>query len=118
MVDRASGYFGLPFKGYLVLTKGDLLSPTLFNVVMDVVIHHWVTVVEQTEEGMEGLLLSIQDLEAYFYFGNVLTSSTQLERLQRAFNILTGLFDRAGLRKNTRNMVIMDFQPFCAPGRM
>ena len=34
MVARAKGYFGPPFKGYLGMTQGDPLSPTLFNVVI------------------------------------------------------------------------------------
>ena len=33
-VDRASGYFGLPFKGYRLVTQGDPFNPKLVNVVM------------------------------------------------------------------------------------
>ena len=55
MVARAGGYFGLLFKGCHVMTQGKPLSPTLFNVVMDAVIHHWVTVVVPTNRGMEVL---------------------------------------------------------------
>ena len=41
------------------MTKGDPLSPTIFNVVMDTVVRHWVTaliagVEEQGEHGQEG----------------------------------------------------------------
>ena len=52
MVAKASGYFVLLFKVYNGVTQGYLLSPKLFNVVMDAVIHNWVTVVAQTEDGM------------------------------------------------------------------
>ena len=38
MVDKAGGYFRCPFKGYQGVTQGDLLSPTIFNVVVDAVI--------------------------------------------------------------------------------
>ena len=43
------------------------MSPILFNVVLDTIIRHWVTVVEATKEGMEGLDLSITDMVEYFY---------------------------------------------------
>ena len=32
------GYFATPFKGYRGVTKGDPLSPTIFNVVVDAVL--------------------------------------------------------------------------------
>ena len=51
MVARAGGYYGAAFKGDQGVTQGDLLSPTIFNVVVDVVVSHWVTVmVEGAEE--------------------------------------------------------------------
>ena len=60
MVARAEGYFGLPSKGYHGVTQVDPLYPMLFNVVMESVIHHWVTVVALTKDGREGLGLSIR----------------------------------------------------------
>ena len=59
MVARAGGYLGLPFKGYRYVPQGYPLLPTLLNVVVDVVIYHWVTVVAPTTDGLEGLDLSI-----------------------------------------------------------
>ena len=43
MVARAGGYYGKGFKGGRVVTQGDPLSPTIFNVVVDAVVRHWVT---------------------------------------------------------------------------
>ena len=111
MVDRSGGYFGLPFKGYHGATQGDPLSPKLFNLVVYAVIRHWVTVVAATKEGTEGLGNSIRDLAAYLNAGYGLVASTQPERLQREFDVLTGLFDRVVLRKNTRKTVSMACQP-------
>lgn len=51
MAAKTGGYFVLPFQGYRGLTQGNTLYPTMFNVVMDSVIRHWVTVVEPTEAG-------------------------------------------------------------------
>ena len=81
MVDKAGGYFGRPFKGYREVTQGDPLSPTIFNVVVDAVICHWVTVVTPTEAGTGGLGFAIIDLVAYLYADNGLVASTQTKRL-------------------------------------
>ena len=43
MVARAGGYYGTGFKGAREVTQGDPLSPTIFNVVVDVVVRHCVT---------------------------------------------------------------------------
>ena len=45
--------------------------------------------------------MTIIDLVAYLYSDDGLVVSTQPERLQRAFDVLAGLFDWVGLRKNT-----------------
>ena len=116
MVEKAGRYFGRPFKGYLGVTQGYHLSPTIFDVVVDAVIHHWVTVVMPTESGKGGLGLTIIDLVEYFYADDGLGASTQPDRLQRAFDVLTGLFNRVILRTNTANTVGMVCHPFHAPG--
>ena len=56
MLARAGGYYGTGFKGARGVTQGDPLLPTIFNVVMDAVVCHWVTlVVEEAEKrGKEG----------------------------------------------------------------
>ena len=72
----------------------------------------------ETDEGMEGLDLSIWGLETYFYADDGIVISTQPERLQRSFDALTGFFDRVGLKKNMRTKVSMACQPCHAPGRI
>ena len=47
MVARAGGYCGAAFKGGRVVTQGDPLYPTTFNVVLDVVVRHWLDVMVQ-----------------------------------------------------------------------
>ena len=43
MVARAVSYYGKGFKGWGGVTQGDPLSPTIFNVVVDAVVRHWLT---------------------------------------------------------------------------
>ena len=51
MVMKAEGYYGTTFKGARGVTQVYLLSSTIFNVVVGVVVRHWVKVmVESAEE--------------------------------------------------------------------
>ena len=43
MVTRAGGYYRDAFKGDRDVIQGNPLSPTIFNVVADAVVRHWVT---------------------------------------------------------------------------
>ena len=59
MVARVGGYYGKYFKWERGVTQGDPLSPTIFNVVVDTVVRHWVDgLVDEAEEkgetGQEG----------------------------------------------------------------
>ena len=54
MVASAGRYDRASFIGSWGVTQGDPLSPTIFNVVVDVVVRHWVSVmVEGAEECIE-----------------------------------------------------------------
>ena len=44
MVARAGGYYGAGFKGDRGVMQGDPLYPTIFTVVVDAVVQHWVVV--------------------------------------------------------------------------
>ena len=51
IVARAGGYYGDAFKGARGVKQGDPLLPTIFNVVVDAVVRHWVTLaVEEAEK--------------------------------------------------------------------
>ena len=76
MVAKAGRCFGRPFKGYRYFTQGNPLSPTISNVFVDTIIHHWVMVVMRTDAGMGGLGLTIIDLTAYFYANDGIVAST------------------------------------------
>ena len=77
------------------MTHGGPLSPTIFNVVLDVVLWNWVALVVVTEGGVEpateGLGKDIQHKSSYFYADNKLLASTLVNRIQWVFDSLTGL---------------------------
>ena len=107
MVARAGGYCGAAFKGDRGVTQGDPLSPTNFNVMVDVVVWHWLGVMvegaeEWGERGQEG-----RHQNALFYTDNGIVASSDPRWLQGAFSTLVGLFDRVGMRTNFGNTVGM-----------
>ena len=100
-----------PFKVFRGVTQGDSLSPTIFKVVFDAVLWHWVTVVVEEEARPDSFGRAVQILVALFCADNGLIVSMIDERLQRAFGTLMYLFGRLGLRTNTQNKVGMIFWP-------
>ena len=64
MVASTGGYYDPPLKGYHGVTQEDPLTTTLFKMVMDSVIRHWVTVVAPTADVLEGRDLLLGELEA------------------------------------------------------
>ena len=50
MVVRAGQNYGTGFKGEHGVTQGDPLSPTIFNVVVDAVVRHWLLLDTQEAE--------------------------------------------------------------------
>ena len=116
MVTRAGGYYGEGFKGAQGVTQGDPLSPTIFNVVVDAVVRHWVTMAldkaeKRGEGGDEG-----RYQVALFYADDDMVALSDPHWLQWAFNALVSLFERVGLRKNVGNTVSMVCQPCLAAG--
>ena len=113
MLVRVGGYYGTALGGERGVTQGDPLSPTIFNVVVDAVVRHWVHgLVEEAEArgetGQEG-----RHQAALFYADNGMVALSDPAWLQGAFNDLVGLFDRVGQRINvgmTVSMVCHSYQ--------
>ena len=60
MVARAEGYYWSVFQIFRGVTQGDLLSPTIINIVVYAVVRHWVEVMvegagKQGGHGQEGI---------------------------------------------------------------
>ena len=95
--------------------QGDLLSPTLFNVVVDAVVRHWIEglvteTAEKGETGREG-----RHQSAVFYAADRMVVSLGPAWLQGAFSALVAIFDRVGLRTNVKKTVSMACHP-CRAG--
>ena len=83
---------------------------------VEVVLRHWISMVTATEgvadPVTEGFGQYIQWMGAYFYSDDGLLASMRETQLQQAFNILTEMFVRVGLRTNVGNMVSMALHPY------
>ena len=93
------------------MTQGDPMSPTIFNVVVDAVVHHWVTQsVEEAEtrgeRGKEG-----RQQADLFYTDDGMVASSDPRLIKWAFNALVGLFERVGLHTNMGKTVSMKCRP-------
>ena len=111
MVARARSYYRKGFKGGMGVTQGDPLSPTIFNVVVDVAVRHWLTIAVQEaerrgERGREGLHQT-----ALLYADDGMLASSDPRWLQWAFTQLVGPFDRVGLKTNCNKTVSMTCRP-------
>ena len=118
MVAHAGGYYGTAFRGERGVTQGDPLSPTIFNVVVDAVVRHWVQgVVEeaeaQVELGQEG-----RHQAALFYADDGMFASSDPVGLQGVFNALVCLFDKVVLKTNVGKTVGMVCRPWQAAGNI
>ena len=116
IIARAGGYYGTAFQGARGVMQGDPLSPTIFNVVVDAVVRHCVTVMvegakERGERGQKG-----RHQAALFYAYNGAFTSPDPRWLQGEFNTLVGLFDRVVLRTNDGKTVVMVCRPCQAAG--
>ena len=60
MVAWAGRYDGIPFQGLRGFTQGETLYPTIFNIMVDDVMRHWVMLVTGGESDPEGFGQVIQ----------------------------------------------------------
>ena len=107
MVARAEGYYGTAFGRERGVTQGNPLPPTIFNVVVDAVVWHWVNgIMEEAEArgetGREG-----RHQAALFYAKDGMVVSLDPAWLQGDFTALVGIFDRVGLMTNVGKAVSM-----------
>ena len=111
MLARARGYYGTAFKGGRGVTQDNPLSPTIFNVVVDAVVGHWVTGIIADAEARGGLGKEGRHQVALFYADNGMVALSDPQWIQGAFDTLVVLFDRVGLPKNVEKTVGMVCHP-------
>ena len=98
------------------VTQGDPLSPTIFNVVVDAVVRHWVTMAlaEAEKTGERGSEARHQS--SLFYADDGMVASSNPRWLQWVFDALVSLFKQVGLRTNIGKTVNMVYRICQAAG--
>ena len=111
MAARAGRYYSTVFQGSLGVMQGDPLSPTIFNVVVDAVVRHWVMVMVEGAEKRNERVQEGMHQDALFYEDNGMVASPDPRWIQGAFNTLVGMFYRVGLQTNVGKIVCMVCRP-------
>ena len=102
-----AGYYGCFFHACRGVTQDGPLSPTIFNLMVDAIVREWERQLVARGLGLD----DVRQLFACFYADDGLLAARDPEHLQLAFDLLTALFDRVGLKTNTTKTEAMMFLP-------
>ena len=95
MVTKQAGYFGRPFRAKRGVRQGDILSPMIFNIMMDAVIRYWES--EEQEENRN----------VQFYADDGLLCGPEGPELQCALDFFATSFRSLGLEMNAKKTEYM-----------
>ena len=83
------------------MTQGGLAYPTLFNVAVDSVVRHWLSITVEDDSGIHSRLgFVVGRCMGIFYADNFMIISRDPEWLQGGINVLMGLFQKVALMTN------------------
>ena len=112
IVPRQAGYYGPVFTATGGTTQCGLFSPALFNIQIDSVIRHWLTlVIDDNGTIQDGLGETVASKLSLFYADDGLVASLDNDWLQHALDVLVDLFLRINLATNTVKTVTMTCFP-------
>ena len=135
MVERVGGYYREPFCRERGVTQGEPLLTTILNVLVEAVVCHWEYLVAERDGGYSsdddaeqttGRTIRARDKRrrrteevhkrlkvktAFLYADDGMVASTDPGWLKTAFDMLTGIFDQAGLKTNGKKNVGMVYHP-------
>ena len=112
VVPRQNGFHGSDFPATRGTPQGGIVSPTLFNVVVDNVIITWLAMtVEDQRVAHDGLEETVGRCLGFLYADDGMVGSGDSDWLQHAMKVLIGLFRRYGLAANVAKSCTMTCQP-------
>jgi hypothetical protein len=100
MVPRQSGYFGQAFRAHREVRQGDIMSPIIFNIMVDAVVRHW-RATDSTGIDLETLL---------FYADDGLLAGTDAQQVQESLDVITKGFLLVGLKMNATKTEYMTME--------
>jgi Reverse transcriptase (RNA-dependent DNA polymerase) len=103
LVPKSGGYFGMPLIAERGVRQGDIISPIIFNIVVDCVLREWYRILGDT------------DLTAIFYADNGCLAGYFANNVQQSLDLFISLFSRVGLQLNatkTKAMIVLGHYPY------
>jgi hypothetical protein len=96
---QQNGHHSDPFRESRGVTQGDVVSPTIFNVVADATVWHWFqcTMLDADQGDSD---LSEPEIAASFCANGGVTAGCDHEQIQSGFDLAMELFERVGLKSN------------------
>ena len=90
LVPRQSGYYGRPLRARRGVRQGDIISPLIFNIMVDAVVRHW---------------RSLQSCDtpeetSVFYADDGMQAGTDADAIEHSVGVLTKAFASIGLKMN------------------
>ena len=85
MMARAGGYYGSAFQGFRGVNQGDLLPPTILNMVVGALVCHWISLVSGGAGGNYRWGREVLHRTEFYYADDGLVTSTYPVWLQVAF---------------------------------
>ena len=111
-VARQADYHGTAFQPSRGVTQGGIISPTLFNILVDAVVRKWLAdTLDDPEVAISGLQGASGGKVAVFYADDGMVGSTDPDWLRSAIQHLCDLFRAIGLKPNTSKTQVMTCHP-------
>jgi hypothetical protein len=95
VVPKSGGYFGIPFPAWRGVRQGDIISPIVFNIVVDAVVREWYFRMKDNKT------------QTLFYADDGRLVGTDPVTVQHSLTLIVDLFDRLNLQLNTDKTKVM-----------
>jgi len=99
VIPKQADFFGIPFYQDSGQITGSILGPLIFNIVVDLVVRYWMTIMvdDGGTSAMTGL--TVKELLLLFYADDGMIASRDPAWLQEALTVLRGQALRSMLRR-------------------
>jgi hypothetical protein len=105
IVPKSGGYFGIPFPAWRGVRQGDIISPIIFNIIVDAVVREWY------------FRMGDDNTQTFFYADDGRLAGTDPATIQKGLNLLVELFNCMNLHLNTDKTKAMIMFPHASSRR-